>query len=280
MRPAGRPATGPRASRTTREEGNEASGSTETGDSRRSEQQTNQQARAQTTTETIAQTAITNQTPAALSVEEEWETPATQQENALEIDPALLTVNAGPQATLSLAEEDTQLQTSSYPLEGVEGTTYQEADVWLENLANEMGNDWPFHPAGTEHSPPTSTATEPRKAQGELYKACTCPSHQEIYNNWPTQNAELTITKCMRTCMYCGKDFGFAAELRKHLKVRLQYNERNLTVRSSGGRWSKDEPGWTDTSPSSNTGPTTRQRESQPTRSQRRTDSTNPTSRS
>ncbi|OAF56733.1 hypothetical protein VC83_07063 [Pseudogymnoascus destructans] len=47
-----------------------------------------------------------------------------------------------------------------------------------------------------------SMATDTRIARG-IWRGCTCPSHQAIYNGWPTHNADLTIAQCMRTCMYC-----------------------------------------------------------------------------
>jgi hypothetical protein len=107
-----------------------------------------------------------------------------------------------------------------------------------------MHNEWLCNPIEVEPSPPTSMATDTCTAIGKIYKGCRCPPHQEIYSDWPTQDAELTISKCMRICVYCGKDFSFAAELRKHM--RRKYTKRNLTVNLEiRGKWSNFTPSWT-----------------------------------
>jgi hypothetical protein len=90
-------------------------------------------------------------------------------------------------------------------------------DEWIPNMAE------------TEPSPLTSMATDARAARGTVFKGCRCPSHQEAYNDWPTQNAELTIAQCMTTCMYCGNDFRSASDLCRHLN-RKKYSERNISI--------------------------------------------------
>ncbi|KAH7117323.1 hypothetical protein EDB81DRAFT_915985 [Dactylonectria macrodidyma] len=107
-----------------------------------------------------------------------------------------------------------------------------EADAWLAGLTDDYNEDWLRDTVETDRSPPTSMATETRTDQGNIYKACRCPSHQDVYSNWPTQDAELTIAQCMKMCMYCGKDFPTAAELRKHIRKRVEYAQRNITVRN------------------------------------------------
>ncbi|KAF4222379.1 hypothetical protein CNMCM5878_005661 [Aspergillus fumigatiaffinis] len=104
---------------------------------------------------------------------------------------------------------------------------HHDADEWLANLDNNATEEGPHDPQ-TTGSVPTSMATNTRTAQGNIYKACHCPGHQEIYSNWPTRDAELRIAHCMRICMYCGKDFAVAAELRRHIKRRKEYSWRNL----------------------------------------------------
>jgi hypothetical protein len=197
----------------------------------------------QTETEVQTPEAITTQAPTAMSVEE-WETP--QQEPAqqldLPIDPRIIAM----EETLSTIQvlEDGQSQPPLYPADGAEGTSaMQDADAWLDNM---IDNEWLYGTAEVEPSPPTSMATDPRTALGAIYKACKCPSHQEIYSDWPTQDAELTIATCMKICMYCGKDFAVTAELRKHLRKRVEYIRRNLRVQQeTRGKYSSSTPSWT-----------------------------------
>lgn len=120
-----------------------------------------------------------------------------------------------------------------------------DADEWLANLAN-VTVGWP-NDSGTVVSAPTSMATNTQMARGNIYKACRCLEHQEIYDNWPTRHAKLTIAHCMKICMYCGKDFPVASALRKHLslRVRLEYIERSLRVRLEKTRWGAPTPEWT-----------------------------------
>uniref|UniRef100_A0A8H7K2N2 RNase H type-1 domain-containing protein n=1 Tax=Bionectria ochroleuca TaxID=29856 RepID=A0A8H7K2N2_BIOOC len=111
----------------------------------------------------------------------------------------------------------------------------QEADRWLADLDDTNDGNWLNTITGSNQgesgaSPLTSVATDPRTAQGALYKPCNCPSHQEIYNDWPTQDAELVIAKCMRTCMYCGKEVNFASDLRKHINHSKYHRRTTLMV--------------------------------------------------
>lgn len=168
----------------------------------------------------------------ALSIEEDWATPAMQQEPTQQlsplIDPRILATEESSPHTQVM--EDSQPLPSLYPLEGIEGTFgTQDADTWLDNLANDNDSEWIYNTAEDAPSPPTSMVTDTHTALGKIFKGCKCPSHQQIYNDWPTDNAELTIAQCMKTCVYCGSDFPTAAELRKHLK-RMKYARRNLSV--------------------------------------------------
>lgn len=191
---------------------------------------------------------------------EDWVTPASHQEpipQQLAIDPQLLATDESPEAGL-VAGDATTLETNGevppevavtqqylYPLEGIQGeSNTNEADEWLAGLADNDSEDLP-HDLETAGSPPTSLATNTHTAQGNIYKSCRCPEHQNIYGTWPTHNAELTIAHCMKTCMYCGKDFPVAGALRKHIR-KAEYAQRNLTVRSElPGRGGASTPGWT-----------------------------------
>jgi hypothetical protein len=105
----------------------------------------------------------------------------------------------------------------------------EEMRIQGEWDAYNSDSDWVHNTTEAALSPPTSMATDTRTARRNFWRGCTCPSHQAIYNDWPTQNAELTISRCMRTCMYCGSDFQEASTLRKHIK-RVKYARRNLSV--------------------------------------------------
>jgi len=73
-----------------------------------------------------------------------------------------------------------------------------------------------------------------------------CLHGERQQRNWPTQDAELTIAKCMKIRVYCGKDFRVTAELRKHMRKR--YAQRNLTVvLETKTKGCSDTPGWTRT---------------------------------
>ena len=106
-------------------------------------------------------------------------------------------------------------------------------------------NEWLYNTTEAVPSPPTSLGTDRRTALGMIWKGCKCSGHQDIYSDWPTHNAELTIAQCMKTCVYCGKDFITAAELRKHMR-KLEYARRNLRVcQESRGKGSSTTPSWT-----------------------------------
>jgi hypothetical protein len=175
--------------------------------------------------------------PAALSVEENWETPATQQGSPIQhVDPQ----------TLAGEPEENQHQLPTHQIDETEGLlTLQETDDWLDNMFGNNDNEWPYNTAEVEPSPPTSMATDTRTALGRVYKGCRCPSHQEIYNDWPRHNAELTIAQCMKICVYCGKDFAVAAEVRKHMR-RYHCDQQNVRIRvETLGRGSSKTPAWT-----------------------------------
>ncbi|KAK9445095.1 hypothetical protein VB005_01558 [Metarhizium brunneum] len=163
--------------------------------------------------------------PAAQSIED-WETPATQQNPEQRdliadlLDPQLTSMNARPDESSAL---DHHPQASAYPMEDLEEAALQDADAWLQDMANNDDNEWPFGPPVAEASPITSMATDTRTARGIIFKGCRCTSHQDIYSDWPIQDAELTIAKCMRICVYCGKDFETASALRGHMR---RYNVR------------------------------------------------------
>jgi hypothetical protein len=128
---------------------------------------------------------------------------------------------------------------------GLAGVLEQEADDWLAHLADNHDNNWlSTIPEIPEPSPATSLATGTLTAQGSVYKGCRCPEHQEIYKDWPVRDAELTVAKCMRVCVYCGKDFPTTSALRGHMK--RVYVKRNLAITlENRGRWSTAPPSWT-----------------------------------
>ncbi|KAG9235720.1 hypothetical protein BJ875DRAFT_440095 [Amylocarpus encephaloides] len=183
------------------------------------------------------------------SAAEDWATPATQQDPTRQHSvissqhiPTEQPLHHG-QATGGISEgiattmpADTESQPQIlYPFDEIDGDfNIHDADAWLANLEME-----------TARSPPTSLATDTRTAHGTVYKGCRCPSHQKIYSNWPAQDAELTITQCMKTCVYCGSDFNAAADLRKHLK-RVKYARRNISIcQGIYGKHLSDTPAWT-----------------------------------
>ena len=214
----------------------------------------------------------TRATPAPIDIPsvEEWATPATQQEDTEQhplIDPQILATEPPP--AIILAEDDVpaletneitpadaeSAQPSLYPLDGIqEEFSMDDADAWLANIAINDGNDWLPDTAetdaiGTEISPPTSMATDTRTAQGKIYKACRCPRHQDIYDTWPTRNANLVIATCMKICTYCGRDCTSTTNLRKHM-IRSECSHRNLEIiAGKPGRGSATTPGWTHREP-------------------------------
>ena len=143
------------------------------------------------------------------------------------------------------ATDVSQIQPPSYPTDRTEGTpTTPDADAWLDNIINN-DNEWIYNTAEFGPSPATSMVTDTRTALGKIYKGCKCPPHQDIYSNWPTDNAYLTIAQCMRTCIYCGRDFPKASELRRHMR-NAEYIRRNLEIKYEGrGIGSSTTPSWT-----------------------------------
>ncbi|OKL55294.1 hypothetical protein UA08_09424 [Talaromyces atroroseus] len=166
-------------------------------------------------------------TPVALSDGEEWATPAVLQDPAWQPDPS------------------NDILPPSHLTDNTEESETQGADDWLNDIANEIDDVWLYGYPDNGPSPQTSLVTDTYTAGGRIYKGCKCPEHQEIYANWPTRDAELKIAQCMRICMYCGKDFPQASELRKHLR-KSGYSKRNLAVQTeTRNRWSASTPGWT-----------------------------------
>ncbi|KAJ6114107.1 hypothetical protein N7512_007552 [Penicillium capsulatum] len=140
-------------------------------------------------------------TPVALSDGGDWVTPMEPLDSVWQPEPA------------------SDLPPPSHPIDTSEESETQGADDWLNGIANEIGDVWLYGPPDDDLSPQTSEVTDNHTAGGRIYKGCKCPEHQEIYTDWPTRNADLTIAQCMKVCMYCGKDFTGAAELRKHLRL-------------------------------------------------------------
>jgi hypothetical protein len=165
--------------------------------------------------------------PVALSDGEEWATPAVLQNPVWQPGPA------------------NDLLPPSHPIDNTEESENQGADDWLNGIANEIDDVWLYGPPDDDPSPQTSMVTDPRTAGGRIYKGCTCPEHQEIYTDWPTRDADLTVAQCMKVCMYCGKDFTATTELRKHLRAS-KYTKHNLAVRiETRGSGSSLIPSWT-----------------------------------
>jgi hypothetical protein len=192
---------------------------------------------------------IATQALLALPTEEEFATPATQQELAPEeidslIDPQLRTMDGTVAPTQ--ATGDNQHEPSIYPLDTVEGElVMQNADIWLSNMFHGDDGEWVPDMADAESSPLTSVASEPDTTGGKLFRGCRCTEHQPIYDNWPTHDAELTIAKCMTVCMYCGVDYHRAPTLRSHLNKSVKHAPNNISVvRETMGRGSSDTPSW------------------------------------
>ncbi|EED12027.1 conserved hypothetical protein [Talaromyces stipitatus ATCC 10500] len=177
------------------------------------------------------------QPPVAPPAEENRQTPATRQESPILQQP-------GSQNAIGGSGRD-HPQPSTNQMDETEGLlTLQETDDWLNNMLGDNGNGWIYDTAEVEPSPITSLATDTRTALGRIYKGCHCPEHQEIYSDWPAHNAELTIVQCMKICVYCGKDFAVAAELRKHMR-KHHCASQNLRIRvETTGRGSSKTPAW------------------------------------
>ena len=207
-----------------------------------------------TLTETVLETQITTgattvQAVGTLLVEEEWATPATQQDPTPQpepdslIDPRLRAADE-PFSSTQLPE-DGQPQISEYPTDVLEGiSATRNADTWLDNMFNGDDNEWLPRETNDIPSPDTSAASEPEAVGGKIFKGCKCPNHQQIYNNWPTQDAELTIAKCMTVCVYCGVDYHRPPTLHQHLKGAKHARNNISVVRETLGRGSSTVPSW------------------------------------
>lgn len=73
-------------------------------------------------------------------------------------------------------------------------------------------------------------------------KACSCPEHEHLYDDWPSQNAEIVIGTCMKLCPYCGYRHEKATEIRKHIKQ--VHFRRNILVRKQRTGERCIQPGW------------------------------------
>lgn len=192
---------------------------------------------------------ITAQTSEIPTVEEEWTTPATQQEPTqqqldLPIDPRLRqTEEAFP---LVQASQDNPPQQSTQPMNVPDGACeMQDAEAWLDNMFNDNDNGWIPDTAHAESSPLTSMATGSHTAAGRIFQGCKCPAHQHMYDDWPTRDVELTIAKCMTICVYCGVDYQRPTTLRLHLKSTKHAQNNISVVRGTQGRGSSATPSWT-----------------------------------
>lgn len=210
---------------------------------------------AQEASQTSAEEIIAG-APHSTHVEEDWATPATQQDAVPQapdsmIDPRLGTTEEPlPPGQVS---EDRQAQPSMYPVEGIEGDlAMQETDTWLNEIFNDDDNTWMPAIAHDDSSLATSIANEPHSESGKIFKGCKCPEHQHIYDDWPTHDAELTIAKCMTICVYCGADCHRPPSLRMHLKAAKHARNNISVVRETMGKGSSTIPSWTAKPPGRN----------------------------
>ena len=201
-----------------------------------------QQSRQPSGAEDLEETSHTTMT-ATLPMTNVWDSAATQQESSWPV-----TANAPQPAAEWELPDPTAAGDSGQPdalLFGRTEEAMQEADAWLSDMANVLNSEWIDDTAEIAAPTLTSTATNPRTTSGSLFRSCYCPSHQQIYENWPTRDAELTIARCMKICMYCGKDFPNAADLRRHIHRGLRYAERNLSIHyDPPAKRASAEPGW------------------------------------
>lgn len=193
---------------------------------------------------------IATQALLRLPLDEEFATPATQQEHASEeidslIDPRLRAMDESLLPTL--VTEDDQREPSLDPLDTIEvDLGMQNADFWLSNMFDGEDGEWAPETADAESSPLTSVASEPDTSEGKIFRGCKCEAHRSIYDNWPMRDAELTIAKCMTVCMYCGVDYRRPPTLRMHLRSARKHAQNNISVvRETMGRGSSDTPSWT-----------------------------------
>jgi len=193
--------------------------------------------------------------------EREWTTPVIGQGPSQQTEQSadLISQNEQQDAPHSNTRA-VQYEHPQYPLDDfAEMFAQMTADTWLPPQDVEIRNDgvddtdghgnnaFSTEPAailGVTASPTISMATDPRATLGATYKSCTCREHQDIYNDWPTHDVEITVTACMRTCVYCGKYCTTAQNLRRHLR-NIEYLQRNISIRLEGkGRANRGTPGW------------------------------------
>jgi hypothetical protein len=168
-------------------------------------------------------------------------TPATQQEPGQQesnppIDLRIIQTDASTRVIG--ATEDYPPQLSTHTLNAREDASEtQNADLRLDDMSNN-DNDNASTPdvEYVDASPPTSIASEPHTPVRRIYRSCRCPTHQHIYDDWPTGDAELTIAKCMTVCMYCGVDYGRTTTLRQHLKSARHAQDNIGVVLETRGR--------------------------------------------
>ena len=184
-------------------------------------------------------------TPVAVSVEENWATPAAQQGSGQQQIHLHVDLQPSTEGVSSPARGSESSQIQLYPIDGMDGTfDMQDAGEWLNNMID-VDDEWLPHVAEDVTSIPTSKLTDSSAAQSGMYKGCTCPEHQELYINWPAKDAELVIAQCMRICPYCGSEFRAATDLRRHLD-RVKYARNNLRVfREEPGKVNSTMPSWT-----------------------------------
>ncbi|KAF3492133.1 uncharacterized protein GIQ15_01650 [Arthroderma uncinatum] len=178
---------------------------------------------------------------AEAQADEDAPAPVLRQEPAVQqliIDPQLMATEHAPRAnpaevatpdagcTEAISMVEAPIQQPLYPPDTTLGDCDMDnAEEWLANLEDTFADI--RHDSKGAGSIPTSMAIDTRTAQG-LYKGCNCPEHQELYDNWPTRNAEMTIARCMKICVYCGKDFLHTSALRNHMRTKMEYIRRNL----------------------------------------------------
>jgi hypothetical protein len=222
--------------------------------------------------------------PDIVTLDEDWMIPEIQINSPpqpfLPIDP--LIQNEEHISQSALAHESGQPQTIQRSRDGIEDVfAQQNPDAWLETLTNDMVNAWNQEAVDEPISTPVSLATNPQTAQGSIYRGCRCLEHHDIYSDWPTHNIEISVTSCMRTCVYCGKWCTSAPNLRRHLQ-NVEYKRRNISIRpEKRGRATTGAPSWTAVPQAANSseeiadGPSASAPEARRTRNRPHIDSTN-----
>lgn len=192
--------------------------------------------------------AITAPTSAIPRSGEEWTTPASQQEPTDEqvdpsIDPRFLQADQGYLTYQATTDEVGPVPTPTR--DAVDGAfELPDADTWLHNLFIDDNDGRALDPAHDDLSPLTSPASEPPSTAQTTFKGCKCDAHQQIYDDWPRHDAELTIAKCMTVCVYCGVDYRAASRLRIHLKGQRHAQDNISVVLETKGRGSSTTPSW------------------------------------